>query len=194
MDPEPAPPPTASSAPDRPAEAGALADRDLLARMAAGDRGALAALHARHAGWLTARCQRRLGDAELADSAVQDAFLAAWRGAGRYRGDGDVGAWLWGIAVRRGIDHLRRRRPGPIPLPPPEVPAPSAEAVALRDRLGPDLAAALAALPPELHAVLVATAVDGLTTREAAALLGIPQGTVKTRLQRARALLQERLR
>ena len=188
MDPVPAPDPDADPLADD------VADRHLVARMAAGDRRALAVLHARHAGWLTARCQRRVGDPEVADSAVQDAFLAAWRGAGRYRGDGDVGAWLWGIAVRRGIDHLRRRRPGPAPVAPPGPPAPSAEAVALRAELGPDLAAALAALPAELHAVLVVTALDGLTTREAAELLGIPQGTVTTRLRRARALLQERLR
>ena len=56
-----------------------------------------------------------------------------------------------------------------------------------------DLAGALNRLSPELRAVLQATVLDGLTTREAARLLGIPQGTVKTRLMRARAQLREEL-
>ena len=54
-----------------------------------------------------------------------------------------------------------------------------------------DLGPAMRSLPPELRQVLVATAIDGLTTKEAARLLGIPQGTVKTRLHRARQTLQE---
>lgn len=172
-------------------------DRSLVARMASGDRGALEVLYRRHAGWLTLRLERRCGDAELVDTALQDTFLAAWTGARRYRGEGDVGAWLWGIAVRRLIDQLRRRRPEPVDPATgiaEQAPVASAEADAFGHGMGGgELADAFRYLAPELQAVLLATAVDGLTTREAATLLGIPHGTVKTRLMRARAQLQARL-
>ena len=90
------------------------ADQALLAQIASGDRAALEALYRRHSGWITARLQHRCADIELVDTAVQDTFLAAWRGAKRYSGRGDVGAWLWGIAIRKLIDQLRARRPTPI--------------------------------------------------------------------------------
>jgi RNA polymerase sigma-70 factor (ECF subfamily) len=187
-------------------------DRALLQRIGTGDRRALEELYRRHAGWLVVRLQRRCGDGELVDSALQDTFLAVWRSPGTYRGEGDVGAWLWGIAVRRLIDQQRRRRPDPVdhatieqvgagPVPvgggtaAGEPHHPSAERAMLDATLaGGDVADALAALPDDLRDVLLVTAVDGLTTAEAGLLLGIPQGTVKTRLMRARAILQERMR
>ncbi len=89
-------------------------DRALLARVADGDRDALEALYRLHAGWLTARLQSRCGDPELADIATQDTFLAAWKSAKKFRGDGEVGAWLWGIGIRRLIDVLRKRQATPI--------------------------------------------------------------------------------
>jgi RNA polymerase sigma-70 factor (ECF subfamily) len=174
-------------------------DRTLVARLVGGDRAALRTLYERHAGWLTARLQRRCADPELVDTALQDTFLAAWRSAGSFRGDGDVGAWLWGIAVRKLIDQLRHRRPSPVDPSTAALQAegvlPSAEAEMLAQApLGQgELAEAFRYLDPELQTVLLATAVDGLTTKEAAQLLGIPHGTVKTRLMRARARLQERL-
>ena len=131
------------------------------------------------------------------DSAVQDTFLAVWKGAGTYRGDGDVGAWLWGIAARRLIDLQRKRRPAAVTRSDAAEAGPSAEsaeAQALEAELGPRLSQAIAALEPELREALLATAVDGLTTRDAGRRLGIPQGTVKTRLLRARRQLQEALR
>ncbi len=173
-------------------------DRALLARIADGDRDALSALYGRHAGWLTARLQSRCGDPDLADIATQDTFLAAWKSAGTYRGDGDVGAWLWGIGIRRLIDVLRKRRA--IPVDPARLAArdsntagsPSLEDLAVGGTHG-ELDAAMRALPGDLRAVLIATAIDGLSTKEAARLLGVPQGTVKTRLMRARRQMQEAL-
>ncbi len=171
-------------------------DLALVARVAGADRIALEILYRRHAGWLTARLQARCGDPDLADIAVQDTFLAVWKSARRYRGDGDVGAWLWGIAIRRLIDQLRRTRA--TPLDPAVIAHHRDDVVSMDDELladgtHGDLGAAMARLPSELRAVLVATAIDGLTTREAARLLGVPQGTVKTRLMRARHALQEAL-
>ena len=168
-------------------------DRALLARIARSDRSALEQLYRRHAAWLTARLESRCADPDLADIALQDTFVSVWRSAKKYRGDGAVGAWLWGIAVRRLIDQLRRNRP--IPLAPEVVHsfdhAMSFEDALIDSGLHGDLGEALRTLAPDLQAVLIATAIDGLTTKEAARLLGVPQGTVKTRLSRARRVLQE---
>lgn len=168
-------------------------DRAVLARVASGDRDALEVLYRRHAAWLTTRLQSRYADDDMVDMAIQDTFLAVWRSAKRYRGDGAVAAWLWGIALRRLIDQLRKRRPMPVPPASIMTDVTSFEAELLDDGTYGDLAPLLRSMHPDLRAVLIATAIDGLTTREAAKLLGIPQGTVKTRLSRARTHLQEAL-
>src|SRR4051812_33577287 len=85
-----------------------ISDRDALMAIAGGDRRALRLLYDRHAPWLTARLQRRCADHDPVDDALQDTFLAVWRGASRWDGSGEVGAWIWGIATRRLIDSLRR--------------------------------------------------------------------------------------
>jgi RNA polymerase sigma-70 factor, ECF subfamily len=170
-------------------------DRVLVARVATGDRAALEALYRLHAGWLTTRLHGRCRDTEAIDTALQDTFLAVWRGAATFRGDGDVGAWLWGIALRRLIDQLRKRRPTPTdPALVTNGVTSSAEAELFAAGIGGSLAMAMQRLEPDLQAVMLLTAVDGLTTKEASIVLGIPQGTVKTRLMRARAALQEGLR
>ena len=169
-------------------------DQALIARVARGDRAALDELYRVHAGWLTARLERRCGEAELVDSAVQDTFLAVWKGAKKYKRRGDVGAWIWGIAVRRLIDQMRKRKPTPMDLlPVRESASRSAEQQLMDVAIGGDLATAFAHLESDLQDVLVATAVDGLSTKEAGDLLGIPQGTVKTRLMRARQQMREHL-
>jgi RNA polymerase sigma-70 factor (ECF subfamily) len=149
-------------------------------------------LYERHAGWLIARLTRRCADQAIVDEVVQDTFLAVWRGARRFRGEGEVAAWIWGIGIRRLLDRFRRRRV-------PEWRSggawsePSAEELVLLGIEHGDLAGALDRLSPELRSVISATVLDGLTTREAAALLGIPSGTVKSRLVRARRELREAL-
>jgi RNA polymerase sigma-70 factor (ECF subfamily) len=168
-------------------------DGDLLVAMAAGDRDALRVLYERHAPWLMLRLARRCADRGVVDEVVQDTFLAAWRQADRYRGTGEVAAWLWGIGVRRLIDRFRRRGLPTTALGEPAGVTASAEDEVLLDVGYGDLAAALQRLSPEFRAVVQATVLDGLTTREAAALLGIPTGTVKTRMMRARAQLREAL-
>ncbi len=172
----------------------ATPDEALLAAVADGDRAALRLLYDRHAPWLTLRLSRRCADPDTVDDAVQDTFIAVWRSAQRYDGRGTVGAWIWGIGVRRLIDALRRRPPREFTsherLPEDE---PSAEEQVLLGVEHGDLAGALNRLSPELRAVVQATVLDGLTTREAGQLLGIPAGTVKTRMMRARIQLREEL-
>ncbi|RYP83186.1 RNA polymerase sigma factor [Nocardioides guangzhouensis] len=170
-------------------------DADLLREMAGKDEGALRELYDRHATWIHARLARRCADPDAVAEVLQDTFIAAWDGAARFRGDGAVGAWLWGIAIRRLISRLRRRtdvRLGPALLERDEYEISAEEQVLLRLE-NVDVGTALGRISPELRVVLQLTVIDGLTTREASALLGIPRGTVKSRLQRARTSLREEL-
>jgi RNA polymerase sigma-70 factor (ECF subfamily) len=168
-------------------------DEELLAAIVAGDESALRILHERHAPWLTTRLARRCADRLIVEEVVQDTFVSVWRHARTYRGSGEVPAWIWGIGIRRLIDQLRRDgRKTSQPLEPSSVEQSAEERVLLGVEYG-DLARALGRLSPELRAVLQATVLDGLTTKEAAELLRIPQGTVKTRLMRARIELRRAL-
>ncbi|MGI9623486.1 MAG: RNA polymerase sigma factor [Acidimicrobiales bacterium] len=169
-------------------------DQALIVRISRGDRAALDQLYRVHAGWVIARLQRRCGEAELVDSALQDTFLAIWKSAKKYKRKGEVAAWIWGIAVRRLIDQMRKRKPTPFEFDlRHETASASAEQQLLDAGIGGELGDAFEMLDPELRDVLVATAVDGLSTKEAGTLLGIPQGTVKTRLMRAREQMREQL-
>lgn len=174
-----------------------LSDADLVAGMRERDEGALRALYERHAGWLSARLLRRCADREVVTDALQDTFVSAWNGAAKFRGDGEVAGWLWGIAVHRLISRVRAgtaqgARLGPAFLTHQASDVSAEDSVLLAIEYS-DVGSALARISPELRVVLQATVLDGLTTREAARLLGIPQGTVKTRLARARASMREEL-
>jgi len=168
-------------------------DAELVARMASGDRGALDELYRRHAGWLHLRLTRRCADSSAVEEALQDAFLTAWRKAGTYGGDGEVGAWLWGIGLRQLLNKMRPRKTIAWHLLARSERVVSAEDEVMLGVEHGDLAGALDRLAPELRAVVQATTLDGLTTREAARLLRIPSGTVKTRMMRARRELREAL-
>jgi len=168
-------------------------DAELVAGVRASDRSALRELFVRHEPWLAARLSHRCSDQSLVDEAISDTFLAVWRKP-VWRGDGEVGAWLWGIAIRSLLHRLRPRKNvverlaglrGSEPL--------SAEEEVLARVQYSDVGMALERLSPELRAVVQATVLDGLTTREAGRLLGIPSGTVKSRMSRARTELREAL-
>ncbi len=160
-------------------------DAELLAAVAEGDPEAFGVLYDQHAPWLLVRLRQRTADPGLADQVAQETFLVVWRDAGRFRGRGAVGAWIWGIAIRRLLDVQRGdatlgRLEGLLGRQ--RIPdAASAEEQALATLEHRDVIRALNRLSPELQAVLQATVLDGLSTREAAVLLGIPAGTVKTR-------------
>jgi RNA polymerase sigma factor (sigma-70 family) len=175
-------------------------DDELILAVVDRDLGALRTLHDRHAPWLTARLRRRCSDHDVVAEALQDTFLAVWRGAHHYDGRGEVAAWVWGIGIRQLIGRTRRR-PAPVPFTDEALLAAvgrsgaaealvSAEDAALVGVEHGDLHGALTRLSPELRSVVQATVLDGLTTREAATLLGIPSGTVKTRMRRARIQLR----
>lgn len=178
--------------------AGEGSDDELLRRVGRGDRAAFDAYYERNAAWLAIRIRRRCGDAELTADVLQETFIAVWRAAGSYAGNGQSGGWLWSIATRRLIDAHRRRAVRGVSVGEPDderaiAPAPSAEDEALAGTYGAELATALDRLSPELRAVLQATVLDGFTIRETAILLDVPEGTVKSRAVRARRQLREAL-
>jgi RNA polymerase sigma-70 factor (ECF subfamily) len=172
----------------------ARSDRELLTAVRRGEADAVAVLYRRHESWLLTRLSGRAPDTDMVHEVINDTFLAVWRGASHYRGDGSVAGWIWGIALRRLIDHFRGQSPPMAPLT--ETAAgtvPSAEDEVLRGIEHSPLGTALTSLRPELRHVVQAVVLEGLTSTEAGRRLGIPAGTVKTRMMRARRLLAERV-
>jgi RNA polymerase sigma-70 factor, ECF subfamily len=175
------------------------ADVDLLRAHVAGDPDAFAELVRRHRDRLWAVALRTLGDREEAADALQDALLSAHRAAARFRGDSLVTTWLHRIVVNACFDRARRRQAHPtVPLPDgsreegvlggPEPAAPAVDhdtALVVRQ--------ALAALPADQRAALVLVDVQGYQVAEAAAMLGVAEGTVKSRCARGRAKLAVQL-
>jgi RNA polymerase sigma-70 factor (ECF subfamily) len=173
-------------------------EEDLLRRVACGDRAAFDELYQRTVPWLIVRLRRRCADEEIIEEVLQETYLAVWRAAGSYVGiaaGGSAVGWLWTIAARRLVDAFRRRarRAQLFDAAAPQPTAPAAEDEALADLVGGQVGAALSALAPELRMVLQAMVLDGLSVRQTAALLGVPEGTVKTRARRARVALREAL-
>ncbi len=153
-------------------------------------------LYRRTAPWLAVRLRRRCADDEIVAEVMQETYLAVWRAAGSFAGvalNGTAVGWLWTIAARRLVDAFRRRARDSALPPVAQASTPAAEDEALSDVVGDEVGDALARLAPELRQVLQAMVVDGLTVRETATLLGVPEGTVKTRARRARLAMREAL-
>ena len=181
-----------------------LSDEELLHKIADGSRRALRVLYDRHAPWLLVRLRRRCADPTIVHDTVQDTFVAVWRGAATYNASGTVAAWIWGIGVRRLVGQFRKTSTvSTLPLfdeahhdlaaGERQAILVSAEELVLEQVEHGDLAGAINGLSPELRVVVQAPVLDGLTTREAANLLGIPTGTVKTRMMRAKRELRAAL-
>ncbi|MCC6528299.1 MAG: RNA polymerase sigma factor [Polyangiaceae bacterium] len=159
-------------------------------RVAAGDAAAFRAIVEHTQVRLYRVAARVLGDLAEAEDAVQEAYVKAYQAltAGRYDGRAEIGTWLYRIVTNCCLDALRRRAAGAraAERAPRFAESASAEArVALRE-----LDARLATLPPPQRVAVVLTAVEGLSTREAAEVLGCTEGAVEQRLQRARGALR----
>ena len=171
---------------------GPPSDETLLVGVAERDIGAFRALYERHAGWLALRLARRCNDRDLVADAVQDTFVAVWQKPRGFRGDGDIAAWLWGIAIRRLVSRLRQRTDVAAVFESTGTTPAAEDQVLLSVEYG-DIGQALARLSPEMRAVIQPVVLDGLSAKEAAQLLHVPVSSVKTRLYRARAHLRAAL-
>jgi RNA polymerase sigma-70 factor (ECF subfamily) len=161
-------------------------DAALLRAHLAGDRHAFGELVQRHRDRLWAVALRTMGDREDAADALQDALLSAYRAAERFRGDSAVTTWLHRIVVNACLDRIRRQRARPT-VPLPEVDTTVAPAPDRETRL--DIEAALGQLPVEQRSALVLVDVQGYAVAEAAEILGVAEGTIKSRCARGRARL-----
>jgi RNA polymerase sigma-70 factor (ECF subfamily) len=166
-----------------------LADDDLLARFRAAtgaDRdAAFEQIFHVHRGRVFALCQRLCGNRALAEDAFQETFLDVYRGLRGFRGEAQLGTWIYRIAMRTAL-RLRARTPAPV-----EPEAEPADGTAPLDALDARararrVQAAIDALPAEQRTVIALFAVDGLSHGEIAEILGVPEGTVWSRLHKAR--------
>jgi RNA polymerase sigma-70 factor, ECF subfamily len=170
---------------------GEPSDATLLRRHVNGDPDAFGLLFKRHKDRLWAVALRITCDQDDAADALQDAMISAFRRAGDFRGESAVTTWLHRIVVNASLDLLRRRSarsvswsgdPDDLPVPEPKDGASSAES-----RL--DVDAAMRILPPPQRAALVLVDMLGYSVADAALVLGISEGTVKSRCARGRAKL-----
>ncbi len=173
-----------------------LSDADLLSRHVAGDPDAFGEIVRRHRDRLWAVALRTLGDREEAADAVQDALVSAYRAAHTFRGQSAVTTWLHRITVNACLDRARKaasRRTAPLAeterLEQLIEPHESAAAPAERGDLHRELLQALSTLPPDQRAALVLVDMQGYPVAEAAEVLDVPVGTVKSRCARGRARL-----
>jgi RNA polymerase sigma-70 factor, ECF subfamily len=172
-------------------------DDELIMRLAGGDDAALRDLFNRHAPWLAARLRAVLPPSDVED-VLQETFLAVWKGARNYTPQGAAGGWLWGIARRQAALLLRRRGPGTVALPDEAsglagVGDDAAEAALVRADLEAAAAAALGPPAGPEREVWRLMYLEDRPIAEVAELMGVPEGTVKSRAHRARRLLRAAL-
>jgi RNA polymerase sigma-70 factor (ECF subfamily) len=167
--------------------AGREVERRLHAGLVAGEEAALTELYARYGPLVYAVAVRLVRDSAAAEDVVQDVFVQVWRRPASYDpAAGTLRAWLAMLARRRAIDAIRRsarqrRRSTAEPEPAPDP----AEA-AVRSALASSVRAAVGALPEAQRTAVLLAYAGGLTAREIAARLGVPEGTVKSRLRLGR--------
>jgi RNA polymerase sigma-70 factor (ECF subfamily) len=197
----------AMGAGEMPLEAEALTgsgqERALVDSCRAGDPVAFASLVRLHEGMVFSLSARLLGDAEEARDVAQEVFLQVYRQLGRFEGRSSLKTWIYRIAVnqchnRRRFWHRRRRdrEEGLEAVPAEAAGAGGGSSPYEEARLGERarrVQAALLQLSFEHRLVLVLREVEGLTCEEVAAALGVPEGTVKSRLSRAREAMRLRL-
>jgi RNA polymerase sigma factor (sigma-70 family) len=168
-------------------------DSGLVAEAGRGNREAYETLFGRHRDGVGRTAYLLIGDADLAQDVAQEAFLIAWRDLRRLRDPARFRAWVTGIAInlcriRRGSFRIL---PGPPVAPTRAEPEPDAQPSGAELRLA--VLQAIGALPRRLREVVVLRYYGDLTETEIATALGIPAGTVKSRLARARELLSAAL-
>jgi len=169
-------------------------DPTLVARAVDGDRRALELLLDRHADRVHAVCRRIVAHPEDALDATQEAMIAVARGITRFDGRAAFSTWCYRIATNAALDELRRKRRRPVPAH-PDAPEPVSSASSPDDVVAVrlDVDAALQQVPEEFRVAVVLRDLCDLDYAEIAEVLGIPPGTVRSRISRGRAILVERL-
>jgi RNA polymerase sigma-70 factor, ECF subfamily len=182
-------PPLAGHRPPEPPDT----EASLIARAQAGDVAAFERLSSAYADRLFMLLLRLLGDRAEAEDVAQEVMLRAWQGITRFRGQSSYFTWLYRIAVneaKRAMEK-RGRRPAGVPIGADELQLPDSPLLdpsrqAENNELRQALARALAGLPPDLRMAIVLRDVEGLSTQEAAQIVGISQAAFKSRLHQAR--------
>jgi RNA polymerase sigma-70 factor (ECF subfamily) len=182
-------------------EVSTASDETLLDRIRGRDSGALRALFQRYHTRVFHFVMRRLHDPGLAEEVVADVFFEVWRSADHFQGASRLSTWIFGIAHFKATgahrDRSRRKRASVVPTNVESLhrfadPEDLARRIHARDELA-IVRRVLAALPDEQREVLELAVVEGLPYEQIAGRLGVPEGTVKTRVSRARARLRRGL-
>ncbi|MDE3193596.1 MAG: sigma-70 family RNA polymerase sigma factor [Chloroflexota bacterium] len=174
-----------------------MTDQEIAARCLAGDRDAFAQLVERYGGRVYNLALRITNDADAANDCSQEAFVRAYRALHRYDPTYPFAPWLLKIATNVSLSHVRRWHAHETPVEElPERAEPDEqgpELTALRREEVSEVMAAMAELPPAYRAALTLRHIQQLSYQECADALGLPLGTLKTHLHRARAALRTRL-
>jgi RNA polymerase sigma-70 factor (ECF subfamily) len=179
-------------------------DEELIARVLAGDEASYGTLVDRYRDYVYTIAVRIVGSDEDAEDVAQEAFVRAYRALPRFRGDSKFSSWLYRISTNRALTHLKRRRRRADTI---DIESGShVEAVVIDDGRGeeasPELRvrdeefrravrAAVLELPEQYRVVVTLFYLEERSYKEVVATLGIPMGTLKTHLHRARALLRD---
>jgi RNA polymerase sigma-70 factor (ECF subfamily) len=173
----------------------AAQDAQLLARVIEGDHDAFNQIMRNHEDRVFSVCLRIMGNRDQALDATQETFLTTFRKAEQFKGNSALGTWIYRIAVNTCYDQLRRQKrrqtdPMPEHLDPTDLSAQEeVDSAALR----PEIRRALAAIPEDFRAAVILSDIEGLGLPDVAEILGVPVGTVKSRVFRGRRLLAEEL-
>ncbi len=170
------------------------AELELIARAQQGDRAAFGELVRLHHSGVVNVVYRLCGDANLAEDAAQEAFIRAWQHLPKYKPRSPFRNWVYRIATNVALDALRRERETEdVDEMPLAAPGDEPEAALEKAERGERVQQAVLALPPASRTVLVLREYEGLSYQEIAETLGIPIGTVMSRLNYARSQLRKSL-
>ena len=173
-------------------------EKELIARLQARDETAFEELIRLYEKKVYALCARMCGNAEDAEEAAQDAFLALWRGIDRFRQESSLSTWIYRLASNACIDLMRRKKKGAgsVSLDDEELfvdavdTSPQPQETAERRETQRLLQEGLLSLPAEYRSILLLREIEGLSYSEISAALDLELGTVKSRISRGRTLLR----
>jgi len=164
-------------------------DVALVAAARDGELDAFEELVRRHTGVVYAHAYRFFGDGAAADDAAQEVFIKVYRSMDTFDGRAKFSTWLYRITRNTCLDMVRSGKRRPLPIDPLDVAHVATSDIADEVALSTTIETALSALAPEDRDALSAVSLFGLSYAEAGTALGVPAGTVKSRVFRARRAL-----